>query len=326
VEALRKRLSFECDSCHDFRSQRDTFDLDLEMAVKEFQQSHGLPASGVVDAATCDALNVPVEDRILQLEVNLERWRWLPRAPMDRSVVVNIAGFNLRVVEHDRTLLSMKAIVGKDYKPTPVLASEITHLVLNPPWNVPVEIGRREIFPLVQKDSTYLGRKNFKVYSTAGRGNREVDPDSIDWTNADTTAYWFRQQPGPSNALGKMKFVFRNAFDVYIHDTPSRSLFRKPVRQFSHGCIRIEKPMQLAEYVLRGNARWTRKKLDSLIATKNEYTIPLRHPIPVYLLYLTAWADDSGPVQFRDDVYRLDEPRYRALGGIVQVKATAPRQ
>jgi murein L,D-transpeptidase YcbB/YkuD len=326
VKVLRERLGFECDTCHDFRSQRDTFDLDVEQAVKEFQRSHGLPASGVVDVATCAALNVPVGDRIRQLEVNLERLRWLPRTPPDRCIVVNIAGFSLRVLEHNRTLMAMKVIAGKDYKPTPILASEITHLILNPSWNVPREIGQEEIFPAVKKDSSYLARRHFKVYSTAGRGNREVDPAAIDWTTADSTAYWFQQQPGPRNALGRMKFVFRNEFDVYIHDTPARALFKKAVRQFSHGCIRIERPVQLAEYVLRGNAGWTRKKLDSAMETHTERTVRLREAIPVYILYLTAWADESGPVQFRNDVYRLDEPHYRALGSIVQVKATLPEE
>jgi murein L,D-transpeptidase YcbB/YkuD len=326
VKVLRKRLSFECDVHHDFRSRRDTFDIDLEQAVKEFQQSHGLPASGVVDVATSEALNIPVGDRIRQLEVNLERWRWLPRTPLNRCIVVNIAGFSLRVVEHDRTLIAMKVIAGRDYKPTPILASAITHLILNPSWNVPREIGQEEIFPRAKKDSNYLERSHFKVYSAAGRGKREVDPAAIDWTTADSTAYWFRQQPGPFNALGRMKFVFRNEFDVYIHDTPSRALFKKAVRHFSHGCIRIERPVQLAEYVLRGNPGWTRKKLKSAMESDTERTIRLREAVPVYILYLTAWADESGPVQFRNDVYRLDEPRYKALGGIVQVKATPPNE
>jgi murein L,D-transpeptidase YcbB/YkuD len=326
VKALRNRLAFECDSCHDFRSQRDSFDLDLEQAVKEFQRAHGLPASGVVDGATAEALNVPVEDRIRQLEVNLERWRWLPRTPPDRCVVVNVAGYSLRVVEQDSTLMAMKVIVGKDYKPTPILASEITHVVLNPSWNVPRKIGQEEIFPLVRRDSSYLERNRFKVYSTGRRGNREVNPAAIDWAAADSTSYWFQQQPGPLNALGPVKFVFRNDFDVAIHGTPGRALFRKPVRQFSHGCIRVERPVQLAEYVLRGNPGWTRKTIDTLIASSTERTIRLRRPIPVHILYLTAWADGAGPVQFRDDVYRLDEPRYRALSGIVQLRATLPKE
>lgn len=326
VKALRKRLSFECDACHDFLSQRDAFDLDLEEAVKEFQQSHGLPASGVVDRATVAALNVRVESRIRQLEVNLERWRWLPRTPPDRYIEVNIAGFSLRVVEHDRTIMSMKAIVGKDYKPTPILASGITHLILNPVWNVPREIGQEEIVSRVKKDSSYLARRRFKVYATAGGGRREVDPAAIDWTTADSTAYWFQQQPGPFNALGRMKFVFPNTFDVYIHDTPTRGLFKKHMRQFSHGCIRIERPIDLAEYVLRGHSGWTRRKLAAAMDTTTGQTIRLPQAIPVYILYLTAWADESGPVQFRNDVYRLDEARYGALGGNAPVTATLPRE
>jgi murein L,D-transpeptidase YcbB/YkuD len=291
VGELRARLSFECDTCHASSARRDTFDLALEKAMKEFQHAHGLPASGVADKATVEALNVPVETRIRQLEVNLERWRWLPRTPPERYIVVNIAGFSLRVMEHDSTVMTMKTIVGKDYKPTPILASEITHLVLNPSWNVPRGIAWDEIIPLVKRDTSYLERRQFKVYSTAGRGNREVDPATIDWTKADSTSYRFQQQPGRLNALGRMKFVFPNGYDVYIHDTNARGLFKKSVRQFSHGCIRIERPMALAEYVLRGHSGWTRKKLASALETDSSRTIRLPQAIPVYFLYLTAWAD-----------------------------------
>ena len=326
VGELRVRLSFECDTCYAFGSQRDTFDLDLELAVKEFQRSHGLLPSGVADRATCEALNVPVETRIRQLEVNLERWRWLPRTPPDRYIEVNIAGFSLRVVERARTVMTMKAIVGKDYQPTPILASEITHLVLNPFWNVPRKIAWEEIIPRVKRDTSYLERRLFKVYSAAGRGRREVDPASIDWTTADSTAYRFRQQPGPSNALGRMKFVLPNEYGVYIHDTNAHGLFKKPVRHLSHGCIRIERPMALAEYVLRGHSGWTRKKIASVLETDTSLTIRLPQAIPVYFLYLTAWADESGPVQFHNDVYRLDEAHYRALGSTVPMIATLPKE
>ena len=209
----------------------------------------------------------------------------------------------------------MRVVVGKRYRPTPVFASSMTHLVINPAWNVPRSIAVREMLPLLRKDPTYLQEENLKVFEGWKPEEKELDPGAIDWssTKAADFKFHFRQEPGPRNALGQLKFVFPNRFDVYMHDTPARDLFKKPSREFSHGCIRIERPLDLAEYALRGDFAWTHDKLVAAIASGKERTVPLPRPLPVYILYATAWVDRNGDLQLRRDTYNLDEPVAKAI-------------
>jgi murein L,D-transpeptidase YcbB/YkuD len=291
------------------------FDERMEAEVKAFQATRGLEPDGVVGPATLEALNTTAEQRIRRIGVNLERWRWLPENLGDRYVLVNVADFKLEVIEQDRKVLEMKIIVGKSYRRSPVFSDRISYLVLNPRWHVPRNIAVKDKLPLIKKDPTYLAENRMKVFAGWGAETRELNPAQIDWSSvsAKNFPYRFRQEPGPRNALGQIKFMFPNRFNVYLHDTPSRELFDKNVRNFSSGCIRIQKPLDLAEYLLRGDPSWSRDKIQEELAKKRERTIKLPTPVPVHLLYWTAFVDDNKVLQFRNDIYGRDERLAKAL-------------
>ncbi len=209
----------------------------------------------------------------------------------------------------------MKVVVGKPFQRTPVFTAKMTYLVINPSWNVPESIAQKEILKKINNDPQFLAKQNIRVLRGWGPQEKEIDPETIDWSkiNANTLAYRFRQEPGPMNPLGHIKFMLPNKFDVYLHDTPSKRLFSESVRTFSHGCIRIEKPIELGEYVLRDAPSWTREKLLAAIEKGTEQTILLPHPLDVHFLYLTAWVDEEGVLQFRNDVYERDRQLDEAL-------------
>jgi len=315
VVALRRRLIATGDVTEPLNND-DMFDDDVEQAVRRFQDRHGLDVDGVVGKRTLAALNVPAEDRVRQIELNMERWRWLPQDLGMKYILINIANFELDVVEHGREVLKMRVVVGKDYRRTPVFSDTMTYLVLNPYWHVPQSIAIQDILPLIKKDCDYLMKHNMKVLQGWDLKGKEIDPQKIEWSEitAQNFNYRFRQEPGPHNALGRFKFMFPNAFNVYLHDTPGRELFGKSERTFSSGCIRIEKPIELAQYVLKDNPKWTRATLLAAIEMQREQAIPLPEPIPVHLLYLTAWLDQNGTVQFRRDIYGRDSLLQEALG------------
>ncbi len=291
------------------------FDEAVESAVKRFQRRHGLRADGVVGQATRSALNVPVEKRIEQIEINMERCRWLPKELGPRYVLINTAAFDLRIVEDGIARWTSRVIVGRDYRRTPVFSDEMTYIVFNPYWHVPPTIALKDILPSVRKDPTYLGRKGIKVIMGWGTETRETDPGTIDWSSVGTSGlkYRFRQDPGPENSLGQIKFMFPNKFHIYLHDTPAKELFEKPERAFSSGCIRVEKPLELAEYLLRGSPQWNRGRILDILKTSKELTVPMPEPIPVHLLYWTASVDEEGLVNFRQDVYQRDQRLRDAL-------------
>lgn len=315
VTVLKNRLLASGDWTSAKESLSDLFDDALQQGVHKFQRRHGLDTDGIVGPSTLAALNVSVEDRIEQIKVNMERWRWLTRDLEKQFILVNIANFELYIVENESPIARMRVVVGKRYRPTPVFASIMTHLVINPAWNVPRSIAVREMVPLLRKDPTYLQKENLEVFEGWKPEERELDPGAIDWaaTKPADFKFRFRQKPGLRNALGQLKFVFPNRFDVYMHDTPARDLFKKLSREFSHGCIRIERPLDLAEYVLRGDSAWTHDKLVAAIANGKERTVPLPRPLPVYILYATAWVDRNGDLQLRRDTYNLDAPVAKAI-------------
>ncbi|NTV46275.1 MAG: L,D-transpeptidase family protein [Chlorobiales bacterium] len=319
VATLRKRLLItgDCQSkMKDSDPAFDQFDDSLEVAVKNFQKRHGLDTTKmIVDSVTVMAMNVPVGERVRQLVLNMERWRWLPQSLGQRYIAVNIANFELDVIESKKNMLTMRVIVGKAYQSTPVISEKMTYLVLNPYWNVPTSIIGKELAPLGRKDPGYFAKHNMKVYVGWGADAVEVDPATVNWAKVTekNCRYQIQQEPGAKNSLGRIKFMFPNKFSVYMHDTPSRELFKKNERVFSHGCIRIEKPLDLAEYVLRGD-RWTKEKILDALKTNREQTIRLPESIPVYILYFTAWVDENdGTVNFRKDIYDRDKPLAAAL-------------
>jgi len=281
--------------------QPPTFSADLQEAVKRFQRRHGLEDDGIVGAPTLAELNVPIDARIHQIERNLERWRWLPRDLGERYILVNIPEMRLDVWDHGQVPLSMRVVVGKPDTQTPIFNDEMTHVIFSPYWNVPPDIAEKETMPSVMRDPAFLSRMNMEVVDAKGNA---VDPSSIDLSAAGN--YRFRQRPGTSNALGLVKFMFPNQFDVYLHDTPADSLFARASRSFSHGCVRVEQPEELAQYVLRDKPEWTREKIDEAMHSGEEQTVKLKAPIPVYLGYWTARVTPDGIVQFRKDVYGID--------------------
>lgn len=312
VVALRRRLAVTNPGVLDQTSE--LLDDDLRRSVEMFQRLHGLAEDGVVGPATWRALNVPVEERIGQIRINLERWRWLPAHLGDRYLLVNIAGFRLYVVENNATMMTMRAIVGRPYRDTPIYSDVMTYLVFSPYWHVPRGIAGRDILPKVQKDLTYLAANGFKVFQ-GWDSAVAIDPTTVKWESLTRSnlPYRFRQDPGPLNALGRIKFMFPNNFSVYLHDTPSRNLFNETARAFSSGCVRIEQPADLALYLLKDTPGWDRHAIERGMNRRQEQTVRLRTSIPVHLLYWTVWADEDGTLQFPADVYSRDDRLRMAL-------------
>jgi murein L,D-transpeptidase YcbB/YkuD len=274
---------------------------DLEEAVKRFQRRHGLADDGVVGAAVAAEMNVPLDARIRQIELNLERWRWLPRKLGDRYILVNIPEMRLDVWDRGTVPLTMRVIVGKTGTPTPIFNDVMTHIVFSPYWNVPPTIAKAETLPSMMKDPGFLDRMNMEIVD--GSGNR-IDPASLDLDNPGS--YRFRQRPGSSNSLGLVKFMFPNQFNVYLHDTPADSLFARASRSFSHGCVRLEQPGKLAEYLLSDQPEWTSERIGEAMDGGQERTVKLKDVIPVYIGYWTTGVSSDGLVQFRKDVYGID--------------------
>ena len=281
--------------------QPAAYDPGLQEAVKRFQRRHGLMDDGLITPAVVSEMNVTVDQRIRQIELNLERWRWLPRNFGDRYILVNIPEYRLEVWEGDRVPLTMRVVVGKADTPTPIFNDEMTHVVFSPYWNVPPDIAKGETLPEMMNDPGFLDRANMEVLDSSGN---LVDPASIDL--ADPAKYRFRQRPGAHNSLGLVKFMFPNQHNVYLHDTPADSLFARASRSFSHGCVRVEQPLALAEYVLRDQPEWNRERIQQAMEAGEERTVKLRAALPVYLGYWTARASSDGLMQFRKDVYGVD--------------------
>ncbi len=287
-----------------------TFDQDVEQAVQKFQRRHAVNASGVVSGETLALLNISAETRVRQIAINMERWRSLPQDLGHRHIAVNVPNFTLEVVENDHPVLDMKVVVGKmiEERATPTFSANMTYVVLNPYWYVPKNIAEKELWPLHQRNPQYFGRNNFDIHRIPIGYKQVADPNATDGAKKSVRVYDYviRQGPGPKNALGRVKFMFPNAYSVYLHDTPSKDLFNRTVRAFSHGCIRIEKPLDLAEYILRDAPKWSKKAIQATLRRDKEQTVYLPEPIPVHIQYWTAWVNDEGELQFRNDIYRYD--------------------
>jgi len=246
----------------------------------------------------------------------MERWRWLPQDLGDRYILVNVANFALDVMENRQSILTMRVVAGKPTRRTPFFSAQMTNVVLSPHWYVPPTIAIQDKLPLIRRDPGYAARQNLKIFRDGPGGATRVDPRAIDWSSvsARNFPYRLRQDPGPRNALGRVKFMFPNPYHVYLHDTPSRELFARTERAFSSGCIRLEKPVELAEYLLRDDPQWSRQRILAGIEKGREQVVYLPAPIPVYLFYWTTWVSDEGVVHFRKDIYERD----RVLDGALQ--------
>jgi len=313
VTQLRERLRASGDLTAD-ADDPSRFEADLEAAVRRFQTRHGLEPDGVVGRTTIAGLNVSVAERIAQVRVNLERLRWVARELTGDFLLVDIAGFSARLWLNDALVWSSRVVVGRPYRTTPEFRAKMKYLVLNPEWNVPPTILREDVLPKVIKDPGYLPRQNMRMVDTTGR---VVDGGSIDWAKyqREPRAFPFQivQAPGRENPLGTVKFMFPNEHSVYLHDTPARVLFQRTVRAFSSGCIRIEKPLELARHLLDDAQLWSDERLREAIATGRTQTIPVRRTVPVMLLYFTASVATDGALQFRPDLYARDGAVIRAL-------------
>lgn len=285
------------------------YEGELVEAVKAFQVQNGLKPDGTVGGETLRLLNVPLADRIDQIMLNMERWRWIPKRFEPNYLLVNIPDYKLHVIEDNKEVFNMRVIVGKTMNATPVFSDKMEYVVLSPYWNVPISIIQNELAPKLANDPGYLEHLDMEVVKGSGAKAVPVDPASIDWTdvNEKTFKYTVRRRPGPKNDLGDVKFIFPNSDDIYLHDTPHDELFNQTKRGFSHGCVRVEEPIKLAEYLLRKKPGWDRETILSTIQVREEKYVTLDEKLPVYLVYFTSWVDEAGNVHFRDDIYGHDK-------------------
>jgi L,D-transpeptidase YcbB len=297
-------------------SDTQTYSGPLVDAVKRFQRRHGLDADGRLGSATIKELNVSLRERVLQLQLTLERWRWLPAEFSAPPIIVNIPDFRLRALdESNNVVLDMRVVVGKAMRTqTPVFSRDMNYVVLRPYWNVPPSILRSEIVPAIQRDRGYIARKNYEIATYDGKvvTSGQISDDVLAQLRAGKLMV--RQRPGPSNALGLVKLIFPNEYNVYLHSTPSQNLFSRSRRDFSHGCIRVEKPAELAAWALRNNPGWTLERVrQGMQSGKDDVTVNLVKRVPVFIVYGTALAYENDDVHFSNDIYGHDATLAAAL-------------
>jgi murein L,D-transpeptidase YcbB/YkuD len=306
LEILAQRLAVtgDLDNAQAFAGA-SVYDEALQEGVRRFQDRHGIDVDAVIGPATLRALNVPVEERIRQFKINLERARWVVNDLGENFIVVNIAGFHAYLVRNREITWETRVQVGASYHQTPVFRDEMKYLVLNPTWTVPYSIATREILPRIKRDDNYFATRDFDVKDRSGN---LIDASDIGWSDvsARNFPYWLVQRPGPNNALGRVKFMFPNEHAVYLHDTPSKSLFGRAERAFSHGCIRTENPLELAELLL-DSPDWDQQALQNVIDGGETKTVFLQQPLPILLLYWTAVVEPDGITHFYSDVYSRDD-------------------
>lgn len=278
-------------------------------AIKEFQKDHGLEVDGNIGNDTIHLLNISYEDRYQQILVNLERWRWYPRDFGDHYILVNIANYDLQVVKEGDTVRSHKVMVGTDVRKTPIFTDEIEHIVFNPSWYIPPTIQNKDVIPGTRKNPDYLAARNIEVLNQQGE---KLDPAEIDWSNDDVNSYKFRQPPGSSNPLGRVKIIYPNKHMIYLHDTPSKELFSSNERAESSGCIRVQGVLDLAKYLLQDKENYSSDAVDSIISKGKTKEVKVDQKVRIYHLYWTAWRE-NGETRFTKDIYDYDDKIYKAL-------------
>ncbi|MER8403874.1 L,D-transpeptidase family protein [Mesorhizobium sp. M1307] len=302
VVPLRRRLMISGDLAQS-AGLSEAFDSYVDSALKHFQLRHGLPADGTTGKYTFAAMNVSAPVRLGQLQTNLQRLRERAGTLGNRYVLVDIPAAQIEAVENDRVVLRHTAIVGKIDRQTPIVNSKINEIIVNPYWNAPVSIVRKDIIPLMRKDPNYLKDSHIRLFAPDGS---EVDPMTVDWSTDDAAKYRFRQDPGSGNAMASVKINFPSPDGVYMHDTPQQSLFGKLMRFDSSGCVRVQNVRDLVTWILRDTPGWDRQHFEAAIKTGENTPVQVTNPVPVYFLYVSAWSTGPGVVQFRDDIYGLD--------------------
>ncbi|MFT5915083.1 MAG: murein L,D-transpeptidase YcbB/YkuD [Bacteroidia bacterium] len=310
---LKKRL--EITESYQMKNE-SLYDDELVDVVSNYQRNNGLEIDGEVGSSTLKALNIPVEERISQLKINIERYKWLPEERGRRHIWVNIPEYMLRIYEDEKVVKEHIVVVGSKGHKTPLFSSRLTNLVINPYWNVPYSIARNEIIPKLQKGTSYLTKQRFDVIDTKKMLGVVDSAKGIDWTNTNEVKkqFRFRQKPGPGNALGRIKFNLPNDWSIYLHDTPSKRYFSRAYRAVSHGCIRVHDPVGLAASVIRDDFSYNKKQIEDKIRSGQNQRFNIDEELPVHLIYMTAWVDESGTLQFRDDIYGKDVMHAKAIG------------
>jgi murein L,D-transpeptidase YcbB/YkuD len=308
VPLLRARLDVPAPS-----EAPEVYDEALAEAVKTFQSGKGLQADGIAGNATVAYINGTGKTNTAEILANMERWRWMPRDLGDFYVLANVPEFSVRVVEDGKVIHTARTVVGKITNQTPIFSDQMESIVVNPSWNVPASITMKEMLPAVRRDPNYMARKGYQVLANVDGKFRPVDPQMVDWSNVNPRQIMIRQPPGDDNALGSVKFLFPNEHAVYLHDTPSKSFFKRDARALSHGCVRVQDPLEFADILLAHQGGWTPARLRKMIGGKEKW-INLPNRIPIHLTYFTAFVDDNGTLETRPDIYGYNGRVEKALG------------
>lgn len=289
----------------------------LVQSMMRFQRRHGLDPDGIVGKNTIAELNVPVAARIAQIVISMERWRWMPDDLGNRYILVNIVGFDLKIIEDGHIFMEMPVVVGRPFRRTPVFSGMMTYMEFSPTWTVPPTIVKEDVIPKARQDSGYIETKGLRIYDGWDEHAAQLDPKNIDWHGGMSRlmSYRYIQPPGPNNALGRVKFMFPNPYSIYLHDTPERGGFGRASRAFSSGCIRVERPRDLALYLLRDSTSWSAADVDKAMQQPVPARVVLPEPIPVFLTYATAWVGEGGTIEFRPDIYGRDTSLREAIAG-----------
>jgi murein L,D-transpeptidase YcbB/YkuD len=315
VVILRKRLKMTRDLPANTRGDY-AFDQNVVEAVKRFQRRNGLEPTGVVYGITLRSLNVPAKTRLRQLQANLARIHaLLPKLTgSPKYIIMNSASFELQGIQNGRVAITSRVISGKRATPTPDVSAQVRAINILPYWHVPRTIAKRALIPAIRKNPSYLYKERIRVFSTFG--GDEVDPSTVNWWGPEATRYVFRQDPGPQNALGVLRFDMPNKHIVYMHDTPMKNLFGYFERAYSAGCVRLQNFLNVADWLIAGQGSWTTARIQAVVASGKPKTIKLAHPVPVHFIYLTAWVT-NGVVEFRNDLYNLDDaaPKGNVVAG-----------
>lgn len=308
IKAISRRLTVLGD-LKNARALTDFYSPELVSAVEQFQKRHGLTVDGLIGKKTIAALNISIAERLKQISINLQRWQSLSLNLSGRYLIVNIPAFDLTAVENQTIKLHMAVVVGTEENKTAIFSDEIEYIQFHPYWNIPTSIAYKEMLPALQQNPNHLSAQHIRVFSSWNEDATEIDPTQIDWAEIgkDIKQFKLRQDPGPWNALGKVKFVLPNQYGIYLHDSPAQHLFACTVRSFSHGCVRLGDPLVLAAFALADKNSWNETRIKAVIESEKSTIVRLTKPLAVHFTYQTAWVDQHGLLHFSKDIYGWDK-------------------